>query len=111
METSRASYGETLLVSIGWYATVLAGLAAGDATTPDRPRGPDDCTTIGSCLSLLDLLPLLTVVAGGGLLLLSLPVAAIARLVTRSAVVAGTLTAGGTALTAWTVITVLAASR
>ncbi|MFI5843252.1 hypothetical protein ACIA8K_26430 [Catenuloplanes sp. NPDC051500] len=100
-----------MLIAAGWFATVLAALYTGTATTPEPPRGPDDCTVFGSCITPADVLSFLVLPVALGLLAICLPLAALARRMTASAVVAGTMTAGGTAGTAWVVITVLAAGR
>jgi hypothetical protein len=92
------TFGPSLLVGVGWFVTAVTASAVGEWSVPEQPDR--DCSAFGACLSMLDVLPVLVVVAGAPLLLVLLAVTAV---VTRSKLppaLAGTLSAAVTAAVA-----------
>jgi hypothetical protein len=91
----RADYGSTLLVVLGWYASLVAAMVTGIFSVPVRPVS-QDCidfcfdrhATFGVALVFLGL-PAGVVLAGASVLV----IAATTRL-SRSPIVAGTLAVG-----------------
>lgn len=94
METTgvRGRYGRSLLVAVGWYATLTAAVVVGTLSVPGQPE--QDCSAVFSCLSPTErlLLAALWVVPAllGALIVTSIVNALVVRRIT-SAVLAGTL--------------------
>src|ERR1051325_2798170 len=107
----RASYGPSMLVAAGWYATAVAAVIAGLSGDPVRPQ--EDCSAMFSCLSPVEALGIWMAVAGvwvfGVLLLATLGITALTARLTGSPIVAGTFAAfGGVALCGGLLATYLA---
>jgi hypothetical protein len=94
MEESRAPFGASMLVAVGWFVTVGAALAVGEWSVPEQPDL--ECASFGCGLSLLDFLPAIVVLAGTPLMLLLMAVTAGVRRLPVPAAVAGTLSAVAT---------------
>lgn len=112
VSSSRASYGRSVLVAVGWYATVAGAVLVGWADLPVPPNR--DCSQMFSCMTPLQTVVLFAIVLGapvfGVLLAMTLLIAApLARRV-ASSVLAGTLPAlastvlAGVTGAAWQVI-------
>ncbi|MDG6109809.1 hypothetical protein Daura_13920 [Dactylosporangium aurantiacum] len=96
MEQTRAPFGASMLVGIGWFATLVAALAVGEWSVPRQPD--PECTSFGCGLTLLDLLPAFVVAAAPPLLAVLLLVTAVVTRLRIPAALAGTLSAAGTVL-------------
>lgn len=99
----RASFGSSLLVALGWYATVIAAAITAADGIPEAPR--NDCGTFAACLSPMAATGLALAVVGvpvlGLLVVATLAVTAFTTRLTGSSIVAGTLAAvGGVVLAA-----------
>lgn len=109
MEKTRAPFGASMLVGVGWFVTVVAAFAVGEWSVPEQPDR--DCVYIGDCISALDLLPALVIVLGTPLLLVLMAVTAgVARLPIPAAL-AGTLSAAATAVVVAAGVAIYQASR
>ena len=104
-------YGASVLVGVGWFATVVAAFAVGEWSVPQRPVEPADCTSFGCGLTLLDLLPAFLVLVGGPALLLLLAVTAGVHRLRLPAALTGTLSALGTVAVAAAGIALYTAAR
>jgi hypothetical protein len=91
----NASYGQTLLVAFGWYASIVGALAVGTLSVPTEPVR--DCSAIFSCMTPIEGLIVVGVFVGAPVLAVLLMVAfLVTALVARrvpSAILAGTLSA------------------
>jgi hypothetical protein len=100
MDDARGgSYGGSLLVALGWYATIIGAYVVGSLSVPWRPS--TDCTAMFSCVSPATGLLLVGMVLGlpvlGGLTVVTAVVTVpIARRV-RSVLLAGTASAAASA--------------
>lgn len=92
MEKTRAPFGASMLVAIGWFGTLVAALAVGDRSLPDPPP-QGGCPSFGCHWSLLDLLPAIVLVVGVPLLLVLMAVTAVVTRLRIPAALAGTLSA------------------
>ncbi|MGC1214633.1 MAG: hypothetical protein WA890_25670 [Micromonospora sp.] len=92
----RASFGLSLLVALGWYATVIAALLVGRSgisAAPDR-----DCSAVFSCLTPQEEIGLMVIVGGpilAGLLFSTVVVTALLARRIPSSILTGTLSALG----------------
>ncbi|MEV0721082.1 hypothetical protein [Asanoa sp. NPDC050611] len=97
-----ASFGLSLLVALGWYATVIAAVVVGQSGIPAAPDR--DCSAMFSCLAPQDGIVLILIVAAPVLAVLALCTVVVAALLTRvsrSPILVGTLsTVGGIAVVA-----------
>ncbi|GIF78220.1 hypothetical protein [Asanoa siamensis] len=96
MEKRGASFGLGVLVALGWYATVVGAVVVGESGVPVAPDR--DCSAMFSCLSPAEGVVLL-LIAGApvlfGLLVGTVVLAALLARWIRSAILVGTLSAGG----------------
>ena len=90
--TDRASFGLSLLVALGWYATVAGAVVVGRSGIPPAPER--DCSAFFSCLTPLEELALFAIVGAPLVAGLLLCTAAVTALLTRrvaSSILAGSL--------------------
>jgi hypothetical protein len=92
----RASGGWSVLVALGWYATVVAAVLVGMSGVPAAPE--QDCPMFLGCLTPLEGF-VLVLIAGApvvlGLLLVTVGIAGVLARRVPSAILAGTLAAPG----------------
>ncbi|MBY8871348.1 hypothetical protein K7640_05765 [Micromonospora sp. PLK6-60] len=92
----RASFRSSLLVALGWYATVIAAALLG---TSGIPTAPDrDCSAMFSCLTAQEQLGLLALVGApflAGLLVITLALTGLLARRLPSSILAGTLSVLG----------------
>ncbi|MEV4510851.1 hypothetical protein AB0K00_17995 [Dactylosporangium sp. NPDC049525] len=101
MEETRAPYGASLLVAVGWFLTPVAAFAVADWSLPDGPDATDiDCGSGGCGWSSMDFLPAIVVLVGVPLLVVLMTVTAVTSLLRIPAALAGTLSALATVLVA-----------
>jgi len=91
MDMTRAPFGASMLVAVGWFVTVFTALAVGEWSVPERPDR--ECPAFGCALTLVDLLPEIVILAGTPLMLVLMAVTAVVRLLPMPAALAGTLSA------------------
>jgi hypothetical protein len=92
----RASFGLSLLVALGWYATVISAVFVGRSGIPAAPR--TDCSAMFSCLTPQEEIGLLVLVGGpvlAGLLVCTLVVTGLLARLIPSPIVTGTLSVLG----------------
>ncbi|MFV2088712.1 hypothetical protein [Micromonospora sp. LOL_021] len=92
----RASFGLSLVVALGWYATVITAVLVGSSGIPAAPR--TDCSAIFSCLTPQEEITLLVLLGSPvltGLLVCTLAVTGLLARLISSPIVAGTLSALG----------------
>jgi hypothetical protein len=98
----RASFGSSVLVALGWYATVLAAVFVALDGIPEAPR--TDCATFAGCMTPMQATGLALAVVGLPVLIVvvavTLAVTAGTVRLTGSSIVAGTLAAAGSAVVA-----------
>jgi uncharacterized membrane protein YhaH (DUF805 family) len=88
----RGRYGRSLLVAIGWYATVVAAAIVANLSVPEEPQ--QDCSAMFSCLSPFGEIMLAALWAVPVLLGMLIVTSIVNALVVRrveSAILAGTL--------------------
>jgi len=97
-----ASFGLSLLVALGWYATVIAAVLVGRLGIPAAPD--QDCSAVFSCLRPQEEIVLIVILGGPilvGLLVSTLMVAGLLARLIRSPILIGTLaTVGGVVVVA-----------
>lgn len=91
----QSGYGRAMLVTIGWYATIIATVVVGATSMPEERSA--NCTAMSSCLSTAEVLQLVGVLYALPAFLGALFFAALAlwalRRVLRSPPLTGTLAA------------------
>lgn len=97
----RASFGLSLLVALGWYATVLAAVFVGWSATPVTPNR--DCSAAFSCLTPQEEIGLAMILGAPilvGLLFITLVVTGLLARRVPSSILTGTLSALGSVVVA-----------
>jgi len=97
----RASFGWSLLVALGWYATVIAAAVVGWLGIPVAPNR--DCSAMFSCLTRLEEIQLLVFLFGGPVLAGLLSTLVFTGLLARwvpSSILTGTLSTLGSVVVA-----------
>jgi hypothetical protein len=92
----RASFGLSLLVALGWYATVIAAVLVGRSGIPAAPKR--DCSALFSCLTPQEEIALMVIVGWpilAALLFITLVVTGLLARRVPSSILAGTLSALG----------------
>lgn len=96
----RASFGLSLLVALGWYATVIAAVLVGWSGIPPAPNR--DCSAVFSCLTpqeelgmMVILMVILAAPILAGLLVSTLVITGLLARRIPSAILTGTLSALG----------------
>lgn len=115
-DSPRAPYGAVLLVALGWYVTLVAGVAVGLAGAPGSTCPPHAGGFSLCGVTPLEAFALVTLLYGVQVLVVvlgaTLVVGAAVRFVAPgSSILAGTLTAGTTVLVLGGGLLVLAGSR
>lgn len=97
----RASFGLSLLVALGWYATVIAAVLVGWSGIPAAPNR--DCSAVFSCLTPQEEIGLMVILGGpilAGLLFSTLVVTGLLARRVPSSILTGTLSALGSVVVA-----------
>jgi hypothetical protein len=92
----RASYGLSVLVALGWYATVIAAIVVGWLGIPAAPN--QDCSAAFSCLTPRENISLMLILGApilGCLVLITSVVTGVLVRRLPSSILAGTLSALG----------------
>ncbi|TDC84235.1 hypothetical protein E1193_06585 [Micromonospora sp. KC606] len=94
--TRRASFGLSVLVALGWYATVITAIFVGWSGVPAAPNR--DCSAMFSCLTPQEEIGLMVILGGpilAGLLVSTLVVTGLLARLVPSSILTGTLSALG----------------
>ncbi|WFE21965.1 hypothetical protein O7621_00830 [Solwaraspora sp. WMMD937] len=108
----RAPYGRSLLVALGWYATVITAVVVGQSGIPAAPR--TDCSVMFSCLTPQEEIGLLLLVGSPvllGLLVCTLVVTGLLARLIPSPIVVGTLSVLGSVAVVAVVVAVWQGAR
>jgi hypothetical protein len=104
MDETRAPYGASMLVAVGWFVTMLGAAAVGEWSVPDWPR--DECF---ACLDASVFVGPILAVSAVPLLVVLMAVTAVVTRWPLPAPIAGTVSALATAVLVAAVIAALAA--
>ncbi|NBE79919.1 hypothetical protein [Micromonospora rubida] len=97
----RASFGLSALVALGWYATAIAAVFVGRSGMPATPN--QDCSAAFSCLTPQEEIGLMLILGApvlAGLLITTLVIIGLLARRVPSSILAGTLSALGSAAVA-----------